>query len=123
MPETDDDGNPTGRKLGGLRRAYTLAGLAAVSATGDNRGTADQSDDLPGTHGIIQGTAPAGSTLTIRKSFTYSTDPRLDDDGVQAPDATITEPRSRPSWSRPAASSCGTSTRRPSRTARPRRGS
>ena len=93
VPETDDDGNPTGNKLGGLRRAYTLAGLAAVSATGDNRGTADTSDDLPGTHGIIQGTAPAGSTLTIRKSFTYSTDSRVDDDGVQAPDATITEPR------------------------------
>ena len=93
VAETDDDGNPTGNKLGGLRRAYTLAGLAAVSATGDNRGTADPSDDLPGTHGIIQGTAPAGSTLTIRKSFTYSTDPRVDDDGVQAPDATITEPR------------------------------
>lgn len=93
VPETNDDGVPTGRKLGGLRRAYTLAGLAAVSATGDNRGTADASDDLPGTHGIIQGTAPAGSTLTIRKSFTYATDPRVDDDGVQAPDATITEPR------------------------------
>jgi hypothetical protein len=93
VPETDDDGNPTGRKLGGLRRAYTLAGLAAVSATGDNRGTADPGDDLPGTHGIIQGTAPAGSTLTIRKSFTYLTDTRPDDSGENPPDAPITEPR------------------------------
>ena len=93
VPETDDDGNPTGTKLGGLRRAYTLAGLAAISATGDDRGTADARDDLPGTHGIIQGTAPAGSTLTIRKEFTYATDTRLDDDGEQAPDSTITEPR------------------------------
>jgi murein tripeptide amidase MpaA len=93
VPEMDADGNPTGRKLGGLRRAYTLAGLAAVTAQDDHRGTSDTGDDIPATHGVIQGTAPAGSTLTIRKSFTYSTDPRLDDNGVQAPDATIAEPR------------------------------
>jgi murein tripeptide amidase MpaA len=93
VPATDDDGNPTGGKLGGLRRAYTLAGLAAVSATDDNRGTADTSDDIPGTHGIIQGAAPAGSTLTIRKSFTYLTDTRPDDSGGNPPDVPITEPR------------------------------
>lgn len=85
----DENGNPTTTKLGGLRRAYTLAGLAAISAGNATFGSAQ----VPGTHGIIQGTAPAGSTLTLRKSFTYSTDPRPDDDGVQAPDATITEPR------------------------------
>ena len=34
VPETDDDGNPTGNKLGGLRRAYTLAGLAADQRDG-----------------------------------------------------------------------------------------
>jgi hypothetical protein len=85
----DDNGNPTGEKLGGLRRAYTLAGLAAISAQPGTFG----STHVPGTHSIIQGTAPAGSTLTIRKEFTYSTDPRPDDDGIQAPDSTVTEPR------------------------------
>jgi hypothetical protein len=85
----DDNGNPTTTKLGGLRRAYTLAGLAAISAgNATYNGTT-----VPGTHSIIRGTAPAGSTLTLRKDFTYSTDPRPDDSGVQAPDSTVTEPR------------------------------
>jgi hypothetical protein len=85
----DENGNPTATKLGGLRRAFTLAGLAAISAGNATFG----STQVPGTHSIVQGTAPAGSTLTIRKDFTYSTDPRPDDNGVQAPDATFIEPR------------------------------
>jgi hypothetical protein len=78
-PERDDNGNPTGRKLGGLREAYTLAGETAIS------------DD---SHSIIKGTAPAGSTLRISKEFSYTGDPRPDDDGVNAPDPLVTEPRS-----------------------------
>jgi len=63
---------------GGLREAYTLAGEAAIDAA---------------THSIISGRAPAGGTLTLTKRFTSSTDLRPDDDGVQAPDSTTSEPR------------------------------
>ena len=87
--EEDDNGSPTSNKLGGLRRAYTLAGLGAISAANATYGAVS----VPGTHGIIKGTAPAGSTLTLRKDFTYATDPRPDDNGVQVPDETIIEPR------------------------------
>jgi len=78
QPEVDDNGNPTGRKLGGLREAYTLAGEAAIEAD---------------THSILEGTAPAGRTLRISRTFTYQTSRRPNDNGVQNPVQTITEPR------------------------------
>ncbi len=77
-PETDINGAPTGRKLGGLREAYTLAGATAINAD---------------SHSIIQGTAPAGRTLRITKSISYTTSERPNDDGVQNPVQTVTEPR------------------------------
>jgi hypothetical protein len=78
-PEVDLDGVPTGRKLGGLREAFTLAGLAAID---------------PATHSVLTGTAPAGRVLRLRKEVTYKTSERPNDDGVQHPVQTITEPRS-----------------------------
>jgi hypothetical protein len=77
-PEVDRYGDPTGRRLGGLREAYTLAGEAALDR---------------GTHSVLQGTAPAGRTLRISKTITYKTSERPDDEGVQYPVQTITEPR------------------------------
>jgi hypothetical protein len=77
-PEQDLDGVPTGRKLGGLREAFTLAGLAAID---------------PSTHSVLTGTAPAGRVLRLRKDITYRTSERPNDDGVQHPVRTITEPR------------------------------
>ena len=77
-PEVDRFGDPTGNQLGGLREAYTLAGETVLD---------------PGSHSIIKGTAPAGRTLRIKKTITYKTSEDPDDDGVQYPVQTITEPR------------------------------
>ena len=77
-PELDDNGAPTGRKLGGLREAYTLAGETAISAD---------------SHSILRGTAPAGRTLRISKSLSYKTSERPNDNGYQNPVQTITERR------------------------------
>ena len=77
-PEVDAFEEPTGRTLGGLREAYTLAGETAVDR---------------GSHSVIEGAAPAGSTLRISKTISYKTSERPDDDGVQYPVQTITEPR------------------------------
>jgi hypothetical protein len=63
---------------GGLRRAFTLAGLAALR--GEIRGT-------------LQGTAPAARILRITRTATYRTSAKPDDDGVLRPQQTITEPR------------------------------
>lgn len=77
-PELDRFGTPTGRQLGGLREAYTLAGETALDR---------------GSHSVIEGGAPAGRTLRITKQISYRTSERPDDDGVQYPVQTITEPR------------------------------
>ena len=79
-PATDANGEPTGDKLGGLREAYTLAGLAAID---------------PDSHSVISGTAPAGRTLRISKTITYDTSARPDDNGEMPDDnpQTISEPR------------------------------
>ena len=77
-PEVDRFGEPTGRMLGGLKEAYTLAGEAAVDR---------------GSHSVIEGSAPEGRTLRIKKTISYRTSERPDDDGVQYPVQTITEPR------------------------------
>jgi hypothetical protein len=77
-PEVDPSGQPTGRTLGGLREAYTLAGETALD---------------PGSHSVIEGAAPAGRTLRIRKDITYRTSERPDDNGIQYPVQTITESR------------------------------
>jgi hypothetical protein len=63
---------------GGLRRAFTLAGLTALSR--DIRGT-------------LQGTAPAGRTLRITRTLSYRTSAKPDDDGVLHPQQTFSEPR------------------------------
>ena len=89
----DDNGNPTGVKLGGLREAFTRAGLAAITSQDTDNGIPETGDDLPATHGIIRGTAPPGSTLKITNSFTYTGDTRPDDSGENPPDPLITEPR------------------------------
>jgi murein tripeptide amidase MpaA len=88
----DDNGNPTGQKLAGLRGAYTCAGLAAISSE-DTATDRTDCPTVPATDALIQGTAPAGSTLKITKNFTYNTDTRPDDDGENPPDTPITEPR------------------------------
>jgi hypothetical protein len=77
-PELDRYGNPTGVTLGGLREAYTLAGETAVDR---------------GSHSVIEGAAPAGRILRIRKTISYKTSERPDDTGVQYPVQTISEPR------------------------------
>jgi hypothetical protein len=77
-PETDRYGTPTGRQLGGLREAYTLAGETAIDR---------------GSHSVLQGSAPAGRTLRIRKTVTYQTSDRPDDDGVQYPVQTLSDDR------------------------------
>lgn len=77
-PELDENGNPTGRKLGGLREAYTIAGLTAIDA---------------GSHSILRGTAPAGRTLRITKSISYRTSARPNDNGYQNPVQTLSETR------------------------------
>jgi zinc carboxypeptidase len=63
---------------GGLRRAFTLAGLAALR--GEIRGT-------------LQGTAPAGRILRITRTASHRTSAKPDDDGVLRPQQTISEPR------------------------------
>lgn len=77
-PALDPNGNPTGPKLGGLREAYTLAGLTASD---------------PDSHSLIRGTAPAGRTLRISKTISYKTSGRPNDDPILHPQQTITEPR------------------------------
>ena len=77
-PELDRFEQPTGRTLGGLREAFTLAGETAINAD---------------SHSLIEGTAPAGRTLRITKTISYKTSERPDDSGVQYPVQTITEPR------------------------------
>lgn len=63
---TNKDG--TKRKLGGLREAYTIAGEAAVN---------------PDSHSVIEGTAPAGATLRIKRDTITTTSP-VEDDGETA---------------------------------------
>jgi hypothetical protein len=77
-PETDKDGNETGRKLGGLREAYLLAGETAVN---------------PDSHAVITGSAPAGRTLRIKRSFVTTTSARPNDNGVQNPVQNLDEER------------------------------
>lgn len=77
-PEIDANGNPTGRQLGGLREAFTLAGETAVDAD---------------SHSLITGVAPPGRVLRLSKTISYQTSGRPNDDDVQNPQQTITEPR------------------------------
>ena len=49
-----------GQQRGGLREAFTLAGLTAID---------------PDSHAILRGTAPAGSVLTITTPVSFSTSP------------------------------------------------
>jgi murein tripeptide amidase MpaA len=77
-PERDKDGNVTGRKLGGLREAFLLAGETAIN---------------PDSHSIISGTAPAGRTLRIKRSFVTVTSSRPNDNGVQNPVQRLNEER------------------------------
>ena len=72
IPEYDTRGQ------GGLREAYTIAGLAAID---------------PEQHSIITGFAPAGRVLRIRKQIRYITSDRPNDNGFQWPVQTITENR------------------------------
>lgn len=74
VPEYDGRG-----QLGGLREAYTLAGITAID---------------PGSHALIRGTAPAGRTLRIARTISYTTSARANDDGIVHPQETISEPRS-----------------------------
>jgi murein tripeptide amidase MpaA len=82
IPEYDGkdsvDKNGDEIKLGGLREAYVLAGLAAIN---------------PDTHSILRGTAPAGRTLRIKRDFVTVTSARPDDDGVQHPVQRLPEHR------------------------------
>ncbi len=73
-----DTGKPTGRKLGGLREAYLLAGETAVSRD---------------SHSILEGTAPAGRTLRIQRDFFTVTSSRKNDNGVQHPVQRLPEHR------------------------------
>ena len=83
----DANGDPTTQKLGGLREAYTRASRAVVDQQEDNS-PPWQIDS------VLQGTAPAGRTLTISKTITYQTSSRPDDGGESDGPDTITEPRS-----------------------------
>lgn len=87
QPETDIDGNPTGRTLGGLREAYTIAGLAAIDRAPDGSPLANNNDS------IIRGSAVPGRTLHIRKDIFYTTSGLPDDSGVTFPQQTLREPR------------------------------
>ena len=73
-----ETGEPTGRKLGGLREAYLLAGEAVLD---------------PDTHSILRGTAPAGRTLRIKRRFVTVTSSQPNDDGVQNPIQRLDEER------------------------------
>lgn len=83
-PELDPDGNPTGRTLGGLREAYTLAGLSVIDVEGA---------PARGISARLTGTAPAGRVLRLRKPISYQTSALPDDTGTQYPVQTITEQR------------------------------
>jgi hypothetical protein len=76
--QVDIEGDETGRKLGGLREAFTLAGLTAIDRD---------------SHSVIQGSAPAGRVLRIQKTIGYETSDRPNDNGFQFPVQQITEPR------------------------------
>lgn len=78
QPELDDNGVPTGRRLGGLREAFTLAGLAVVD---------------PDSHSIIRGAAPAGRVLRLTKPVAFQTSDKPDDAGLQLPIQTLSETR------------------------------
>ncbi len=84
QPELDADGNPTGRTLGGLREAYVLAGQSVIDAAGA---------PANGIAAKLDGSAPAGRVLRLRKNAVYRTSALPDDNGVQFPVTEITEPR------------------------------
>ena len=91
-------GEPTGRKLGGLREAYLLAGETAIA---------------PDSHSILQGQAPAGRVLRLQRDFVTTTSARPNDDGVAAPDpAARRAPRVDADGAGRTAASSGTSRRR-----------
>jgi hypothetical protein len=73
-----DTGEPTGRKLGGLRRAFLLAGLAAIDPT---------------THSVLKGAAPPGRTLRIQRDFETVTSSRPNDNDVLHPVQRLPEHR------------------------------
>jgi hypothetical protein len=79
-PELDANGDPTGRQLGGLREAFTLAGETAIDAD---------------SHSVITGVAPPGRILRLSKTISYTTSgrPTNDTPPVQNPQQTIVEPR------------------------------
>ncbi len=71
-------GQPTGRKLGGLREAYLLAGEAVLD---------------PDTHSILRGTAPSERILRLQRDFITVTSSRPNDNGVQNPVQRLPEHR------------------------------
>ena len=78
-PEHDKiTGEETGRKLGGLREAYLLAGETAISID---------------SHSILRGLAPGGRILRLQRDFITRTSPRPNDNGVQHPIQEIPEHR------------------------------
>ena len=104
-PQLDANGAPTGQNLLGLREAYIAAGLAAFN-TGQYSETPPSpgSDPLaferervttgiPQTHGVLNGTAPAGRTLRLQSAISYTTATNPNDDGVLHPVQTISEQR------------------------------
>jgi len=64
--------------IAGLRQAFLLAGETAIN---------------PDSHAIIAGTAPAGRTLRIRRSFVTTTSARPNDNRVQNPVQRLNEER------------------------------
>jgi len=77
--ELDAAGRPTGRRLGGLREAFTLAGLATLGAD---------------SHALLVGRAPPGRELRLHRSFTSRTSGGPDDQGATQPAQTLTETHS-----------------------------
>jgi hypothetical protein len=71
-------GQPTGRKLGGLREAFLLAGETAIN---------------PDSHSILEGTAPAGRTLRLQRDFITVTSSRPNDNNFQNPVQRLPEHR------------------------------
>ena len=63
-----NSGEATGRKLGGLREAYLLAGETAIA---------------PDSHSILTGRAAANRTLRLQRDFVTVTSSRPNDNGVQ----------------------------------------
>jgi hypothetical protein len=97
QPALDENGDPTGETLGGLREAYVLAGLSVINDK-DGPASAPRLADgtTPADAGIaakLTGTAPAGRLLRLTKETVYSTSALPDDDGVQFPVTEIREPR------------------------------